>query len=131
MSEMVNQCNEQAKLFKALSHPARLAILELLRFDEHCVCHLEAALGLRQAYISQQLIILREAGLIQDRRDGWNIFYRVVRPEIYSVIDAAQHMTKRNLAGQMLTRFENAICECPKCKQKVELAAAPILERME
>ena len=67
----------QAQLLKVLTHPARLAILNILRDGEHCVCHMEAYLGYRQAYISQQLAVLREAGLIQDRRDGWNIFYRV------------------------------------------------------
>jgi DNA-binding transcriptional ArsR family regulator len=41
---------------------------------------MEAHLGYRQDYISQQLMVLREAGLIQDRRDGWNVFYRVSEP---------------------------------------------------
>jgi DNA-binding transcriptional ArsR family regulator len=45
--------DESAKLFKTLMHPARLEILEILREGEHCVCHIEAALGYRQAYISQ------------------------------------------------------------------------------
>jgi DNA-binding transcriptional ArsR family regulator len=58
----------QADLFRALMHPARLAILDLLRAGEACVCHLEAHLGYRQAYLSQQLAILRTAGLIRDSR---------------------------------------------------------------
>ena len=78
-----------AGLFKVLMHPARLAILEILRGGEQCVCHMEAVLGLRQAYISQQLMVLRQAGLVTDRRDGWNIFYQVIRPEVYEVLDAA------------------------------------------
>jgi len=83
----------QAQIFKALTHPARLAILEILHDGEHCVCHMEAHLGYRQAYISQQLAVLREAGLIQDRRDGWNIFYRVARPEVYQLMDVVAEMT--------------------------------------
>ena len=78
----------QVQIFKVLTHPARLAILEILRDGEHCVCHMEAYLGLRQAYISQQLAVLREVGLILDRRDGWNIYYRVINPQIYAVLDA-------------------------------------------
>ena len=66
--------DQQTQLFKLLTHPVRLAILEILRVGEHCVCHMEAHLGYRQAYISQQVAVLREAGLIRDRRDGWNIF---------------------------------------------------------
>ena len=78
-----------AALFKLLSHPSRLAILQVLRDGEECVCHLEAALGLRQAYISQQLMVLRQVGLVTDRREGWNVFYRVVKPEVYALLDAA------------------------------------------
>ncbi|HEY3344330.1 MAG TPA: metalloregulator ArsR/SmtB family transcription factor [Anaerolineaceae bacterium] len=102
----------QAQLFKVLTHPARLAILSILRDGEHCVCHMEAHLGFRQAYISQQLAVLREAGLIQDRRDGWNIFYRVADPQIYTILDAVQTM----LGEATLPRpKEDVHCPCPKC----------------
>lgn len=60
----------QSDLLKAISHPARLAILDILRGGEQCVCHIEAALNLRQAYISQQLMTLKDAGLVESRRDG-------------------------------------------------------------
>lgn len=101
----------QAQLLKALTHPARLAILDLLRDGEHCVCHMEAHLGYRQAYISQQLMVLREAGLIQDRRDGWNVFYRVVEPRIYAVLAAVEAMV-----GSVEYFVKSATaCPCPKC----------------
>jgi DNA-binding transcriptional ArsR family regulator len=106
----------QAKLFKALRHPARLAILALLRGGEACVCHLEAGLGYRQAYISQQLMALKEAGLVQDRREGWNIFYRVTQPGVFEVIDAAQAIVSRQGTNMYLPqagRLEN--CACPRC----------------
>jgi ArsR family transcriptional regulator len=57
----------QAALLKALAHPVRLQILDILRDGEQCVCHIEAVLGLRQAYILQQLMLLRKAGLLADR----------------------------------------------------------------
>lgn len=102
----------QAQIFKVLTHPARLAIIEILRDGEHCVCHMEAHLGLRQAYISQQLAVLREGGLIQDRRDGWNIFYRVVDTRIFEVLDSVQRIT-----GQALPEMPRAgiHCSCPRC----------------
>jgi hypothetical protein len=53
---------------------------------------MEAHLGFRQAYISQQLMVLREAGLIQDRRDGWNVFYHVSEPRIFDVLKAVEQM---------------------------------------
>ncbi len=101
---------ESAKLFKTLMHPARLEILETLRDGEHCVCHIEAALGYRQAYISQQLSVLREAGLIQDRRDGWNVYYQVVQPKVFDVLDAALAMT-----SVKRTRRKATVCPCPQC----------------
>jgi DNA-binding transcriptional ArsR family regulator len=102
----------QANLVKALSHPTRLAILELLRKDEACVCHLEATLGCRQAHISQQLMILREAGLVQDRREGSNVYYRVAEPGVFAVIDALRRLD--GSAGPA-PRARPADCPCPKC----------------
>ncbi len=107
----------QAQLFKVLTHPARLAILDILRDGEHCVCHMEAHLGLRQAYLSQQIAVLREAGLIQDRRVGWNIYYRVTDPRIYSIFDAVLAMTGQEIAYH---RKDGVVCPCPQCNSKKE-----------
>jgi DNA-binding transcriptional ArsR family regulator len=109
---------KQAKLFKALMHPVRLAILEILRQGEECVCHMKSVLGYRQAYISQQLSVLREAGLVQDRRDGWNIFYAVTRPEVYQVIEAAYALSGEGSPKNPIENREEgqqASCPCPKC----------------
>jgi DNA-binding transcriptional ArsR family regulator len=108
----------QSQLFKALMHPTRLAILDVLREGEQCVCHMEAMLELRQAHISQHLMILRDTGLVSDRRDGWNIFYRVSQPEVYTVIDAMNRFTDANAdlttnGAQFSTRKQS--CPCPKC----------------
>jgi len=105
----------QAQIFKVLTHPVRLAILEILREGEHCVCHMEAHLGFRQAYISQQLAVLREAGLIQYRRDGWNIFYRVTDARIYAVLDAVQNFTGQ---GRLEVNQTEISCFCPKCSME-------------
>jgi DNA-binding transcriptional ArsR family regulator len=114
--------DKQAKLFKALMHPARLAILDVLRDSEQCVCHLEYLLGYRQAYISQQLSVLRENALVQDRRDGLNIYYSTAKPEIYALIDQAAQMTGSQLrqAGhKQHLRGSSQPCPCPKCSQVV------------
>lgn len=113
---------KQARLFKTLMHPARLAILDILRYGEHCVCHLEAALGYRQAYISQQLMLLRDAGVIEDRREGWNIFYRVINPGIYTIIDAACQLTGAYFEADVSKQMEKPLsnCPCPKCNADKE-----------
>lgn len=118
ISTMTDSFKLQAKLFKALIHPVRLAILNILRSDEECVCHLEAALGYRQAYISQHLMLLREAGLIQDRRDGWNIFYRVAKPEVFDLIDYTTMMVgvdSPQVGEKSPPRKRIPNCPCPKC----------------
>ena len=103
-----------AGTFKVLAHPARLAILDILRDGEACVCHMEALLGYRQAYISQQLAVLREAGLVQSRQDGWNIYYSASDEGIYPLIDALQdHLLpgKPRRTGSLAAKN----CPCPKC----------------
>jgi ArsR family transcriptional regulator len=110
---MMKSYKPQSDLFKAVSHPVRLAILEILRDGEQCVCHMEAMLKLRQAYISQHLMVLREAGVLADRREGWNMYYRITKPEIFTVLDAMN-----GLMGGRVTirhRHANAECPCPKC----------------
>jgi DNA-binding transcriptional ArsR family regulator len=112
----MNANEKIADFFKALMHPARLQILAILRDGEECVCHMEAALGLRQAYISQHLMVLREAGLVNVRREGWNIYYQAVKPGIFDIIDAAAGMVtdgrgEIELPGNSRPRG----CACPKC----------------
>jgi DNA-binding transcriptional ArsR family regulator len=112
---------QAAELLKVLSHPVRLRILEILRGGEQCVCHMEAALGLRQAYISQHLIVLRDAGLVSVRREGWNIYYTLIQPGVFEVIEAATSMYssrsgKRASRGIEISRAHD--CPCPKCAVK-------------
>lgn len=107
----------QARLFKALMHPVRLQILDLLRGGEECVCHLEAQLGQRQAYVSQQLAVLRKAGLLSDRRDGPNSYYRIARPEVLGMLDTA-----RAIMGEARSEpiSPPLACPCPRCSLALE-----------
>ena len=109
----------QSDFLKALSHPTRLASLDILREGEQCVCHMEATLGLRQAYISQQLMILKNAGLIESRRDGLNLYYRVSSPEIFNVLDTLSSVT--GVTTKLpIHKHANADCPCPKCNVKTD-----------
>ena len=115
----------QSNLLKAISHPTRLAILDILREGEQCVCHMEATLGQRQAYISQQLMILKEAGLIESRRDGLNLYYRVIKPEIFNVLDILSSVT--GITPKLPKhKHANAACPCPKCSVKTGKALIQI-----
>jgi len=118
---LLSPYSAQTQFYKALAHPVRLAILDILRNGEECVCHMEAALGYRQAYLSQQLSVLREANIIQDRRDGWNIFYRIVKPEIFPVMDQVRIVLGEKVKD--IPQRQNAEkCPCPKCAAEKETA---------
>jgi DNA-binding transcriptional ArsR family regulator len=118
----------QADLLKAISHPTRLAVLEMLRDGEQCVCHMEAFLGLRQASISQQLMILRDAGLVEVRRDGLNVFYHVVRPQVFQVLDALSVNTGK-LKSRVVQKRRKVDCPCPKCNAVQRTPLHPVNSR--
>ena len=104
----------QSNFLKAISHSTRLAILDILRDGEQCVCHMEASLNLRQAYISQQLMVLKQAELVGSRRDGLNLYYRVVKPEVFTILDTLKSVTGVRLKKPK-HKHANIDCPCPKC----------------
>ena len=108
----------QSNFLKAISHSTRLAILDILRDGEQCVCHMEATLNLRQAYISQQLIVLKQAELVDSRRDGLNLYYRVVKPGVFTILDSLVSVTGV-LPKKPKHKHANADCPCPKCAEGV------------
>lgn len=85
----------EARLLALLAHPIRLQIVELLRHGEVCVCDMQAALSQRQAYVSQHLMALREAGLVTCRKDGLRVYYQLSDPRILRVLDQVHTMSQR------------------------------------
>lgn len=104
--------------FKLLAHPERLRILDALRRDAECVCHLEALLGKPQPYVSQQLRILREAHLIVDEKDGLNVYYRLADKEMTAWLDVALGSVDSD-GTQQAGRRSVVGCPCPKCAAAV------------
>jgi len=72
----------RARLFRALGHPARLQILDILAVGPCCVHVLIQRTGCRQPYVSQQLAVLREAGLVVAEREGIKVRYRLASPDV-------------------------------------------------
>ncbi len=100
-------------LMKSISNPVRVQILLAIGTGEACVCHLESLLGLRQAYISQQLMILRKKKIITSRREGKYIYYRLVKPEVLKIVQAAGEIV--GILKNSLVIQDHSSCECPKC----------------
>jgi ArsR family transcriptional regulator len=76
-----DRLSEMAELFAALADKTRLRVLNLMREDEICVCFFSEALGESQPKISRHLAVLRKAGLVESRRDGKWMHYRIAVPE--------------------------------------------------
>ena len=87
----------KAELFKALGHPARIRILQLLRDGERTAGDLVADLELEQSNVSQQLAVLRERGLITSRRDGTTVYYRVKDPRVFDLLRIAKEILTSTL----------------------------------
>jgi len=108
---------QRARMLKAMGHPARLRILDALEDGgEACVCHLQALLGLRQAYLSQQLAILREAGLLRDRREGLFVFYRLADERVRAVLALLRGEAPREHTPPSAGFLPH--CSCPKCQRR-------------
>lgn len=87
----------KADLFKALAHPARIHILELLRDGEKSVSELQLALGSEGSTVSQQLSILRMKNLVQTRKAGTQIYYRIRDEQVNQILDVARAMFDAHL----------------------------------
>jgi len=104
-------------LFGALSQPARIDILLAIGNGEACVCHLEASLKMRQAYISQHLMALREMGILTSRRDGRFIFYRIRSELLKELIKTAAELAglpREVIVFASHNRPHDGCC-CPHC----------------
>ncbi len=119
-----------SKLLKTLQPPARIQILLAIGQAEACVCHLEALLGYRQAYISQHLMALRNAGLLETRREGRYIFYRLSNPQL---LDLLRNIAA--IAGVLSADFDECVptapqidCCCPHCNENADLETPPLNE---
>jgi DNA-binding transcriptional ArsR family regulator len=105
-----------AEVFRTLGQATRIQILLVLGRGEACVCHLEAYLGLRQAVISQHLMVLREAGFVATNRDGRHIYYYLAQPGLRDVVRQAARAS-----GLSLQSLEESLarpvspCPCPHC----------------
>jgi ArsR family transcriptional regulator len=106
-----------SRLLRAIDQPSRLEILIAIGSGEACVCHLEAVLGQRQAYISQHLMALRQAEILTTRRDGRNIFYRLENPALLDLVLMAATIAGNSGTDLSIGRqgVSQPGCPCPHC----------------
>lgn len=88
----------KAELFRALAHPTRIRLLELLRDGEMSVSELQQRLGIEAASVSQQLGVLRGQQLVVARREGSSVFYRLRDPNVTALLDVARAIFSSRLS---------------------------------
>jgi len=91
----------KAEFFKTLGHPARIRVLELLSGGEQSVTALQQDIGIESSHLSQQLAVLRRAGLVRTRKQGTQVFYALAAPEVADLLALARHVLTDVLTGQV------------------------------
>ena len=87
----------KAKVIKAMAHPSRLAMLEALADGEHCVCDLQRIVGSDISTVSKHLSLMKSAGLVEDRKEGLWVHYRLRVPcvlQFMNCVDAVLDQQK-------------------------------------
>lgn len=90
----------QAELLAALGHPNRVKIVEFLRSGERCVCEIQPGLGLEQSNLSRHLKALKEAGILESRKEGVSVYYRVGDPRVFKVLDLSTGIIKTEIRSR-------------------------------
>jgi ArsR family transcriptional regulator len=90
----------KAEFFKTLGHPARIRVLELLSQREHAVAELLLAVDIEASNLSQQLAVLRRAGLVVTRKEGSTVHYSLTSPHVAELLTVARTILTTVLSGQ-------------------------------
>ena len=75
-----------AQVLKALAHPVRLQIVDVLKSGEQCVCDIMAAVGGKQSITSQQLNMMKDKGVLSCRREGSRVFYKIENQNVIRLL---------------------------------------------
>jgi ArsR family transcriptional regulator len=88
----------KADLFKAMAHPARIAVLEVLAGGERTVGELQPVVGIELSHLSQQLAVLRRAGLVTTRKAGSSVIYALKDPLVSDLLQVARQLLINSLS---------------------------------
>jgi len=85
----------EVDIFKALADPTRLKILECIRKGEKCICEIIPFTGKSQPNVSQHLKVLKNAGIVDEHKEGTRIIIKVSKNEIYTIIEKAKNIFEK------------------------------------
>lgn len=87
----------RAKIFKALAHPSRMFIVEKIKDQPHCVCELADMIGVDQSTTSKHLSILKNVGIVEDRKKGTTVYYSLRCQCILKFIGCIEDVIRMNM----------------------------------
>lgn len=96
----------KADVFKALAHPTRVGILELLKNGELCVCDIYEELNVEQANTSQHLAVLKNQDILESRKEGLRVIYSIKYPEVIELLEVANKILVSQ-ANETIKTFSN------------------------
>ena len=97
---------QRARVMKALAHPSRLMMVDELSRGERCVCKLTELVGADISTVSKHLSVLKGAGIVDCRKEGVQVFYRLRVPcvlNVFGCIEAVQEEQARHGTGESVS----------------------------
>jgi len=91
----------RARIIKALAHPARLLMVDELKAGPRCVCELQEVVGSDMSTVSKHLLLLKNAGIVQDERRGVQVYYRLRCPCVVDFFECAEKVLVTNAKEQV------------------------------
>jgi len=96
----IERYEARARIARALGHPSRLVMLDALAEGELCVCELTELVGADQSTVSKHLSVLKQAGIVSDRKEGTMMFYRLKVSCLQGFWQCIESVLKENLKTQ-------------------------------
>jgi ArsR family transcriptional regulator len=97
----------QAGVIAALAHPIRVAIVELLKDGEVCVCKIAERVGAERSNVSRHLAVMLKAGVLQTRKEGLQVFYSLRTPCILNFLNCATRALRQNVQEEAKALAQN------------------------
>jgi len=94
--EIHKKYKNRAEIMKALAHPTRLFIVDFLADGEKCVCEIVEQVGVDISTISKHLLVMKNAGLVEDKKRGLNVFYKLVCPCVSNLFTCLENIRKKD-----------------------------------
>lgn len=107
---MTDYAERKTRILKGIAHPVRITIVEMLADKELCACEIAEQFSLDRTTVSKHLALMRELDILEDRRDGQNIYYSLKMGCLLSVLKCIDGVVKKGVCDET-TDFGNGLCE--------------------